>query len=446
MRSRTIREGSVGLLIIFSIALFGGIALWLRGIKFGEESYEIIADFSDVNGIKVGDPVRYRGLKVGKISRIQPATNGVDVAMEIYSSELLIPRNVTIQARSSGLIGETSIDIIPQAELSADASDMNPVAKNCDSNKVLCQNTRLKGERAITLDDLLPLTYRFSNLYGDPQFFAKVEDTFTNGSIAAAEVADLSRNTSLLVQDLRKEISNISTVTKTVTDMANNTSTQLVATAEKYQATAEQLNQLASSVNELVTENKSNLVTTLDTISATSNSLQSLVAKLDKTVDAVDTEKLALNLSSLTANAADASQNLKDISASFNNPASLVGLQQTLDSARVTFDNAQKITSDLESITGDPAFLENVRTLVNGLSNLVSSTEQLEQEMETTQKIKPLHQALSINNHHLVHPSPISNQKFSLSNLEGDNVSQISNKAGGKHSEIIHPKLSKQFK
>ncbi|MGL5807492.1 MAG: hypothetical protein ACRC11_19010, partial [Xenococcaceae cyanobacterium] len=65
-------------------------------------------------------------------------------------------------------------------------------------------------------------------------------------------------------------------------------------------------------------------------------------------------------------------------------------LQQTLDSARVTFENAQKITSDLDDLTGDPAFRDNVRNLVNGLGNLVSSTEQLQQEMQTAKVLEPV--------------------------------------------------------
>jgi len=60
-------------------------------------------------------------------------------------------------------------------------------------------------------------------------------------------------------------------------------------------------------------------------------------------------------------------------------------LQQTLDSARVTFQNAQKITSDLDELTGDPAFRENIRQLINGLSGLVSSTQQLQQQVEVAE-------------------------------------------------------------
>ncbi|MGL6341789.1 MAG: MlaD family protein [Waterburya sp.] len=395
MRSRTLREGSVGLLIIFSIILFGGVILWVRGIQFGEQSYKIIADFANVNGIQVGDGVRYRGLRVGRVEEIKPSTNGVDVVIEIESSTLVIPKNATIKARSSGLIGETFVDIVPESELSTKIANMTPVSSNCDASKIICNNERLQGEEAITLDDLLPYTYRFSKAYGEPEFVAKVDTAVQNAGIAAGEVANLTRDTSALVKDLQREVNNIASVTKTVTDVANNTSGELIATAKTYQETARQINRLASNVEQLIAQNENNLTTTLDSIGTTSDRLQNLVVKIDKTVDATDTQKLATNLEELTANANVASKNLKNISQSFGSQESLVSLQQTLDSARVTFDNAQKITADLESVTGDPAFLENVRTLVDGLSNLVSTTEQLEQQIQTSQAIKPMQKALS---------------------------------------------------
>lgn len=398
MRSRTLREGSVGLLVIFSIILFGGVALWIRGIKFGEKSYKIIVDFPNVNGIQLGDAVRYRGLSVGRIEEIKPSTNGVDVVMEIDSSKLVIPKkDVTIKASSSGLIGETFVEIIPAPEsnLSSQTANMRPIGSKCDPQQIICHNDQLRGEKGITLDDLLPYTYRFSKAYGEPEFVDKIDSTFANASVATEEIAKLTKDTSALVKDLQQEVTNISAVTKTVTDVASSTSNELVTTAKTYQETAKQISRLASNVEELIAQNKTNLTTTLDTIGTTSDRLQNLVVKLDKTVDAADTEKLASNLEELTANATVASKNLKNISQSFSSQESLVSLQQTLDSARVTFDNAQKITSDLESITGDPAFVENVRSLVNGLSNLVSTTEQLENQIKTSQGIKPLQEALS---------------------------------------------------
>lgn len=376
MRSRTLREGSVGLLIILGILLFSGLALWIRGFSFSNKSYQIIADFPDVNGIKIGDGVRYRGLQVGRIDDIQPSTNGVDVVIEINSNELLIPRDATLVARSSGLIGNTFIDIIPKSSLAANVVNMDPAGSNCDSDQIICDNARLRGEKAITIDDLLPYTYRLSKAYSTPEFVAKVNSTVENTGLAASEVASLTKNTTALVNELQKEV--------------KNTSQELVTTAEAFQTTAQQVNQLTNDVEQLISQNESNLTTTLESISTTSDRLQTLVVKIDKTVDAADTKKLARNLNELTTNAVVASNNLKNITESFGSDRGVVSLQQTLDSARVTFDNAQKITSDLESLTGDPAFLKNVRDLVNGLGGLVSSTEQLEQQIQTSQVIKPL--------------------------------------------------------
>lgn len=196
MRSRTVREGSVGLLIIVGVALVAGIAFWLRGIRFGSQSYQIAVEFPDVNGIQVGDAVRYRGLRVGKIESIRPSSNGVDVILEITSSDLVIPQEVTIKATSSGLIGETFIDIIPETQLSAAQLELNPVASDCNPEEILCDDQRLSGEKGLTLDDLLPLTYRFSELYGDPEFFAKIDSVVVNASRAASGVADLSQDVS----------------------------------------------------------------------------------------------------------------------------------------------------------------------------------------------------------------------------------------------------------
>lgn len=394
MQARTIREGTVGLLAIFGLVLFGGLALWLRGIQFGDRSYEIVADFPNVNGIQVGNPVRYRGLKVGRITKIQPASNGVDVVMEIFSADLLIPSKTTIQASSSGLIGETFVDILPQQQLPSGALSMNPLARGCNSEQIICNNDRLQGTPGLTLDDLLPITYEFSKAYSDPEFLAKVNSLVQNSAQAAAEVTSLSRDVSTLVTNVQGEIGSFSNAAKAITKVADTTSQELISTAAKYQDTATKIDKLAQNVDELVTQNKTNLASTLNSISTTSNRLQNLVGTLDKTLATTDTEKLAQNLETLTVNAATAAENLKNVSATFSSPENLVVLQQTLDSARVTFANAQKITSDLEGITGDPAFLNNVKQLVDGLSNLVSSAQQLEQQVQTNKQIEPIQKLL----------------------------------------------------
>ena len=409
LRSRSLKEGSLGLLIIAGIVIFGGISIWLRGFQFGQNKYQIIAQFPKVNGTAVGDPIRFRGLKIGNIKDIKPKANGVEVLMEISSSKILIPKDSTIKVTSSGLIGETFIDIQPPAtELSAEADKINPLSKKCDNlDLVYCNGDRLKGETAVTLDDLLPIMYELNlRLSENPELFENVGLAAENASVAAAEITKLTQDVTSLVREVQKELGTFSATAKAITDVAQTTSETIDNTAQEYQETAQELTQLVSNANELLTENRTQLTTTLNNITNISDNLYSLVSQLDNTVAQADTKQLLKNLETLTANAADTSANLKDISNTFGDPNNLVNLQQTLDSARATFANAQKITADLEEITGDPNFRNNIRNLVDGLSNLVSSTNQLEQQMQTAVTFQALEKSLPIN----------SSKTFSLPN------------------------------
>ena len=393
LRSRAVREGSVGLFIIFGVLLFGVVSLWLRGIQLGKGNYRVAVEFPDVKGVGIGDPVRYRGLKVGRISEVLPGTNGVRVDLEIDSSKLLIPRQSTITTSSSGLIGETFIDIRPpegRVELGG-TSKMSPFGKKCERDLILCDGEELIGVTGITMDDLFPLMYELSSrLAESPELFANMSSAAGSASTAAEEIAQLSANVSLLVTDVQNELGNFSDAAKAVSQVAGSASGQIDTTALKYQETADKLGKLVDNANGLISQNRTNLVGTLESIGETSDNLQSLVGKLDSALAETDTKKLVANLETLTANAAEASANLKEFSAAFVDPNSAVTLQQTLDSARVTFANAQKITADLEEVTGDPSFRDNVRNLVNGLSGLVSSTQELEQHIYTDRIFKDL--------------------------------------------------------
>ena len=77
MQSRAVREGSVGLMLIAGLGVFGAIFLWLKGLTPGNQNYNVIAQFDQAPGIQPGGVVRYRGIRVGKIAKIEPGVNKV---------------------------------------------------------------------------------------------------------------------------------------------------------------------------------------------------------------------------------------------------------------------------------------------------------------------------------------------------------------------------------
>lgn len=354
LRSRAVREGSVGLFALLGLAIFGGLAIWLRGGGFGQRTYQFIAEFTDVSGLQIGAPVRYRGVTVGKIAAMTPGTNGVDVAIEISSADIILPDKVTIQTNRYGLIGEASIDITPTGSLPADARSFNPLGADCNSQVIICDGDRLTGDPGVQLFENFA---RFSALYTDPKFFNSIISAAQNASVAADRIAKLSDVVSRLSNTLNKEIQGVSDTTNAVTQTAARTSAlidnidRLVANNRtNLERTVTTTSELTTNLNSLIKENRGNLNRTLGSIDETNQELRTLVSSLQTTVDRVnggleasDTQKIAQNLNTLVANAAAASADLRQLSKTLNDPANALALQRTLDSARATFENAQKL-------------------------------------------------------------------------------------------------------
>ncbi|RAM53290.1 MAG: MCE family protein [Hapalosiphonaceae cyanobacterium JJU2] len=388
MRSRTFREGSVGLLLLVGVGVFGVIILWLTRFSAAASSYKAFVEFANAGGMQKGTVVRFRGVKVGSISAIRPRPNNVEVEIEIANPNLIIPRDVKVEANQSGLINESIVDITPKSPLPS-GTIAKPLDRNCDPNLIVCNGSRLKGQIGISLDELIRSSTVFANLYTQPQIYDNLNNTLVNASKAAAQVVVLSRDLSNLTKSTQNQISGLSTATNSVanaadkiTASATQTTSQFSNTAKDLSLTANQASQLLKNLDTLLTSNRSSLVGTLNNITATTTELRTTVSSLSPTINRLTQGELIQNLETLSANAAQASANLRDASQALNNPNNILVLQQTLDSARVTFENVEKITSDLDELTGDPNFRENVRNLVNGLGKLLSSTEQIEQQIE----------------------------------------------------------------
>lgn len=378
MRSRTIREGSVGLLILLGVAVFSGLFLWLRGFSPGNRSYQATIRFPNAEGMQVGAPVRYRGVIAGKISAIRVSANYAEVDIRIQPATTIIPKNITVEAKQSGLVGETFIDITPNAQLAESAISENPLSPNCNNELIVCNGSYLQGTTSVTLTELLGSVIRFTNLFSSPEFFGNVQTLTKNFAAAAEGVDTLAGEVTILSKSVRGELGTLSASART--------------SATSIGQAADQIGLTAGELEGLIADNRSSLVSTLDNISRASAGVQEIIVSLSPVLN--ERGEFLSNLQTLSANAAEASANLRNLSELVGTSDNILLLQQTLDSARATFQNAQKITSDLDELTGDPSFRDNIRRLVNGLGGLVSSTQQLQEQTQIAQVLSPAAVAL----------------------------------------------------
>lgn len=377
MRSRKLREGSVGLLLLLGVGLFGFLAIWLRGLSFGSKNYTIVAEFEDIAKLQDSAPVRYRGVTIGKVAAIKPGSNGVDVEILIVDKDLVIPRDVYVEVNQSGFIGETSIEIIPLKPLPAVANATRPLDADCNSDLIICDRDRLKGQLGVTFDELMRSTLRFSKTFADPAFVGQLGVLIKNSTAATAEIAELSRELNVLTQLVQRDLGPVTTkaldsantlaaaaTSISVTagqfgstaerinaaiDNFGSTANQLEGTASQINgliananetssqingliadasatsseingliadasATTSELNSLVANVNNLVTANRSTLVGTLNNLSETSQELRTAVGSLSPAIARIEGEVNGAGVTQLLSNLETASQNIAQLS------------------------------------------------------------------------------------------------------------------------------------
>ncbi len=406
LRMRTLQEGSVGLFVILGLTIFGGLILWLRGGVLGQRTYQFFANFKNVSGLQVGAPIRYRGVTVGKILGLQPNSNGVRVILEISSNQLRIPKDSNVQINRYGLIGEASVDITPSHNLSEQELTIDPVSEECiKERQILCNNDEVVGK---TGSELVEALTRLSNAYSDPKFIGDVNSAVRNVSKAGDRIAVLSQEVTKLSEVARGQIDgvgdairNADKAAQDASELIKNVDSVIVENRTNVSRTMKGAANLTNNLNDLVEENRESIVNTLNSIEQTSDQIRLLAINFGVTVDTVNQgiheinmKQFANNLESLMSNAAQTAENLQNLSKSLSDPEVIITIQKTLDSARVTFENAQKITSDVEELTGDPIFRNNIRKLIDGLSDLVADTESLEQQIYAAQIIESVTNAV----------------------------------------------------
>ncbi len=362
MRSNLWRDGILGLFILTTIGVGITGILWLRGKEFGGNKFKFTVQFPLVDGLVEGSPVRYRGVQVGKVQKLIPRPNNVDVIISIYDSSLIIPKNSTVQTFETGILGNTIVQIVPQSNLN-ESIDSSPLSADCDQEKIICNNATIVGTPGPSFTALLQESRDLLRKVNDEKILENLNVTLKKTGRAAEGVEKLTNQANNFIETIKNPFQKLGA-----------TIDAFGKTAESIGAAANQISATARSADTLLLENKQRLAQTLDSISATAQEAQKLIASARPLLEE---GKFINNLQTLSADAAKTAQNLRQITDAANDPTTIVTLRETLDSARATFANAQKITTDLNELTGDPKFRSDLRRLVNGLSGLVSTGNEL---------------------------------------------------------------------
>ncbi len=115
---KTKLELKVGIFVFIGFGILTVFVLSIGSFKTWTSAYQVNLIFNFVNGIKVGAPVRFAGVDVGVVKRIEfiASENREKDKIQIVSwikKNTKIPVDSTVWVNTLGLLGEKYIEIIP---------------------------------------------------------------------------------------------------------------------------------------------------------------------------------------------------------------------------------------------------------------------------------------------------------------------------------------------
>lgn len=102
--TRGMRQTLVGVFVIVGVVIFVALYIWLSGkISLGS-TYDVNVYFTDVEGLRVGDPVLIFGMDKGKVKSLRIDEDRVLVVLAIEKG-VVLPEDTRITIRSISYIG-----------------------------------------------------------------------------------------------------------------------------------------------------------------------------------------------------------------------------------------------------------------------------------------------------------------------------------------------------
>ncbi len=229
----------VGIFVLALAAGFVGVVLWLSSGNSYRTSYDFYQTFTSdsVAGLNLDAPVRYRGVDVGRVSKITLAPNNVEQVQLTLAIERGTPVKVDTLAvlKSQGLTGLVFVELTGGSResppLEAMSKDEYPVIKSGPSLM-----TRLDSAITTLLTNLNRSSENFNDLM-DEENRRAVKQSLANLEILSRTLA---RRSAMIDSSLR----NVAHVMENTSHMSD----KLPQLAERVQHSAEAFDRLTSNL------------------------------------------------------------------------------------------------------------------------------------------------------------------------------------------------------
>jgi phospholipid/cholesterol/gamma-HCH transport system substrate-binding protein len=264
MKKSNTQKIRLGILVIISTLLLISL-LYFIGNKqnlFGK-TFRISAVFNNVNGLILGNNVRYSGINVGtvkKINMINDTTICVDMIVEDQFLKHL-KKNAVAAIGSDGLVGSMVINIVPLKgySLPLTAGDTIKSFSKISTNDMLSTLNTTNENAALLTSDLLKITSAINQGKGTLGLLITDTEMASNLKATTLNLKSASANASIAINDLKNIIAAINFDESFAAVLLNDSisAMQLKTIISNLEKTSNQIDTVISNINSVVLAAKS---------------------------------------------------------------------------------------------------------------------------------------------------------------------------------------------
>ncbi len=254
-----VNDAKVGAITIAGLALFLMIISFLGVFSFSGSGYVLNVVYEQVNGLKVGNEVRFAGVPFGKVKDIGVQGTKVRAVLKI-DADTKIPRNSRFSIGMDGVMGTKFVTIDPPEF----------AGNEYYKDKEVIAGVKPRGldefmeASSKVLDKLGNIADAFNNVFGDKEVQKSMREGFLNASEISKNLntfskvmADLASNNQEGISQMVHDMSLMTAHMNSIMEGADNsgaTGKNMAIMAQNMATASEHIEKMAASLQDVVTD------------------------------------------------------------------------------------------------------------------------------------------------------------------------------------------------
>ncbi len=167
---KKINEVQVGMLTAFAVVVLVVGMMWFKNVDLSDEQMRYQVDFSRVEGLREGDRVQIRGIRMGEVESLTLLSTAVRVQIKM-SQKADLREDAVITLGEKGIVGEIVLEIDPGLGSKAEEGYIF-------QGRTAGTIAAMTDAAGAALEEMLVLTAKVTELVDEVQDQGKVVETF----------------------------------------------------------------------------------------------------------------------------------------------------------------------------------------------------------------------------------------------------------------------------